>query len=416
MGEVPVRDSPASHYVLSSGFDLEKPPPRLSGLSVVERHGVRPLILFATIAAGGGHVATARAMAEAVERYYPGRFETRVSDYMKEVGVTGLDRRHKDSWRRALRYPVLARSGQRIIDTFPRPAMVAQRRILRGFARAAAADLAVTSPLLVVSNHGLITTGLAEAKRLYGLRAPVLTFATEPHDISAYWAEPRADRIVVPSEGIKQDLMRFGVPAEKMEVVGYPVRQQFLNAPTREVARERLGLENRFTCVVAFGGEGVGGRQTRLVRTLLDSEIAPQVVAITGRNEALRKELLKLRVAPGKLRAEGFLEDVSVYLAAADVFVGKGGPASVYEALAVGRPVLLTGYAGLNERGVVRFVERRGLGHYVRTREMLLDKVRLYASDPSAGEGVAARCRELSLESKTEHLARYIVRYAGGVG
>ena len=49
----------------------------------------RPEILFATIAAGGGHVATARAMAEAIERYYPGEFDLRVSDYMKEVGVTG---------------------------------------------------------------------------------------------------------------------------------------------------------------------------------------------------------------------------------------------------------------------------------------------------------------------------------------
>ena len=409
-----MRSSPLLHSVLSSGVDCEKRLLQLYGLSAVERRAVRPPILFATIAAGGGHVATAQAMAEAVERYYPGRFEMHVSDYMKEVGVTGLDRRHKDSWRRALRYPLLARSGQRIIDTFPRPAMVLQRRILRGFARAAAEDLAGASPLLVVSNHGLITTGFAEAKKHYGLKMPVLTFATEPHDISAYWAEPRADRIVVPSEGIQQDLMRFGVPEQKIEIVGYPVRQAFLSAPTKEEARKRLGLGNRFTCVVAFGGEGVGGRQPRLVRTLLDAEVAPQVVAITGRNEALKKELLKLRVAPDRLRVEGFVEDVSVYLAAGDVFVGKGGPASVYEALAVGRPVLLTGYAGLNERGVVRFVERRRLGHYVRDRETLLEKVKLYALDPSYAEEVAARCRELDLGAKTELLARYIVRYAGG--
>ena len=67
----------------------------------------RPMILFATIAAGGGHVTVARAMAEAVEHHYPGRFELRVSDYMKEVGakeVADLDRLHKDTWRFMLRY------------------------------------------------------------------------------------------------------------------------------------------------------------------------------------------------------------------------------------------------------------------------------------------------------------------------
>ncbi|MDP8949050.1 MAG: hypothetical protein M3N00_02245, partial [Actinomycetota bacterium] len=151
----------------------------------------RPEILFATIAAGGGHVAGAHAMAESVERHYPGRFELRVSDYMKDLGIVRLDRFHKDSWRRALRYPILARVGQRVIDAFPRLTIAAERRILRDFARASAADLREDPPLLIVSNHGLITTGLAEAKHRYGLEVRVLTFATEPFNISAYWGEPR---------------------------------------------------------------------------------------------------------------------------------------------------------------------------------------------------------------------------------
>src|SRR5918911_4058731 len=92
----------------------------------------KPTILFATIAAGGGHVAGARAMSEAIERHYPGRFELRVSDYMKDLGIVRLDRFHKDSWRRALRYPLLARAGQRVIDAFPRLTIAVEGRILRG--------------------------------------------------------------------------------------------------------------------------------------------------------------------------------------------------------------------------------------------------------------------------------------------
>src|SRR5215210_6705829 len=218
----------------------------------------RPEILFATIAAGGGHVAGAHAMSEAVERYYPGRFELRVSDYMKDLGVIRLDRFHKNSWRRALRYPVLARIGQRLIDAYPRLTIAAERRILRDFARAAAADLRENPPLLIVSNHGLITTGLAEAKHRYGLEVPVLTFATEPFNISAYWGEPRADRVIVASEDGRRRLLRFGVSADRMMIIGRPVRQAFLKAPAKPGARARLGLEDRFTCLISFGGEGVG--------------------------------------------------------------------------------------------------------------------------------------------------------------
>jgi 1,2-diacylglycerol 3-beta-galactosyltransferase len=370
----------------------------------------KPEILFATIAAGGGHVAGAHAMSEAIEHHYPGRFELRVSDYMKDLGTVELDRFHKESWRRALRYPILARVGQRILDAFPHLTITVERRILRDFARAAAADLKRDPPLLVVSNHGLITTGLAEARHRYGLAVPVLTFATEPFNISAYWGEPRADRVIVASEDGRCRLLCFGVPAEKITIIGRPVRQAFLNAPTKPEAREHLGLEDRFTCLVSFGGEGVGRNPRGLLSTLLDTGIPMQVVVITGRNETLRKELTALGI--DSLRVEGFVEDLATYLAASDVFVGKAGPSSVYEALAVGRPVLACGYAGLNELGVARFIENRGLGSHIRTAAALAREVRRYAGDPALLEEVAQRCRELDLSSSTEQFAHHIVRYA----
>src|SRR5918992_5892181 len=375
----------------------------------------RPEILFATIAAGGGHVATAHAMSEAIERHYPGRFELRVSDYMKEVGATAvadLDRLHKDIWRFMLRYPVLARASQRLLDASPRLTLPALRRVGRGFARAVAADLRDDPPLLIVSNHGLMTAGLAEAKHRYGLEVPVLSFANELFGICAYWADPRTDHIVVPSDEARRDLMRFGVPEGKMSSAGfgYPVRQAFLNVPSKIDARARLGLADRFTCLISSGGEGVERSQRELVRVLLSSDVSPQVVVIAGRNEALKKELKALRT--GSLRIEGFVDDMATYLAASDVFVGKAGPASVYEALVVGRPALVTGYAGLNEVGVARFVEDQRLGRYVKTPRMLLEEVRRYASDPALLEELARRCREMELAAATERITHHIVRYA----
>ncbi len=370
----------------------------------------KPKILFATIAAGGGHVAGAWAMAESVEHYYPDRFELRVSDYMKEVGAGRLDRFHKNSWRRALRYPIVARAGQRAIDAVPRLTIMAERRILRRFACAAAYDLREDRPLLVVSNHGLITAGLAEAKHRYGLEVPVLTFATEPFNISAYWGEPRADSVIVASEDGRRRLIRFGVPAEKMTIIGRPVRQAFLHAPSKVEARSRLGLEDRFTCLLSYGGEGVGRNARGLISALLSSDIAWQVVVITGRNALLQRELQ--RFWPGRLRVLGFVENMAEYLAASDLFIGKAGPSSVYEALAIGRPVLATGYAGLNELGVVRFIEDEGLGHHIRTSAALVREARRYAADRSLLEEVARRCRRLDLPSTTERFAHHIVCYA----
>jgi UDP-N-acetylglucosamine:LPS N-acetylglucosamine transferase len=137
-----------------------------------------------------------------------------------------------------------------------------------------------------------------------------------------------------------------------------------------------------------------------------------QVVVIAGRNERLKAELRALGTGKNVLRIEGYVEDIATYLAASDVFVGKAGPASVYEAIVVGRPALVTGYAGLNEVGVARLVEERGLGRYVGTPGGLLEDVRRYALNPALLENVARRCRELDPAAATERLAHYVVRYA----
>jgi UDP-N-acetylglucosamine:LPS N-acetylglucosamine transferase len=259
-----------------------------------------------------------------------------------------------------------------------------------------------------------MTAGLAEAKRIGGLGVSVLSFANELVGICSYWADPRADRIVVPSEKARRDLLGFGVPESKLSFVGfgYPVRQAFLNAPPKAEARARLGLEDRFTCLVSSGGEGVGRNQRELVRALLGSEVPLQVVVVAGRNERLKAELRALGTGKSSLRIEGYVEDMAEYLAASDVFVGKAGPSSVYEALAVGRPVLASGYAGLNELGVVRFIEREGLGRYVGTNAVLGGEVRRYASYPALLEEVARRCRQLDLASSTERFAHHIISYA----
>ena len=285
---------------------------------------------------------------------------------------------------------------------------------MRGFARAAAEDLKGDPPALIFSNHGLMTAGLAEARRIGGLEVPVLSFANELVGICSYWADPHADRIIVPSEEARRDLMRFGVPESKLSYVGfgYPVRQAFLNAPEKLQARERLGLEDRFTCLLSSGGEGVGRNQRALARALLDSDVPMQVVVVAGRNQRLGEELRSLGEGKNPLRVEGYVEDMAAYLAASDVFVGKAGPASVYEAIVVGRPALVTGYAGLNEVGVARLVEKLGLGSYVRNPRELLEQVRRYAVYPALLEEVAERCRELEPAAASDRLAHYVVRYA----
>lgn len=363
----------------------------------------RPLVFFATLAAGGGHVATARAMAQGLEAVSPGGFETKISDYMNDLGLTRHDRQHKASWAWMLEHPWSARYGQRFLDAFPRLTNRYHRVILDSLAHRAAEHLNVLKPALVVVNHGWLTVALTRAQQRYGLGARVLTFATEPLDASALWAEPDAERVVAPSQAAFGDLVRHGVPEEKVDLIGYPVQRAFLDAPGKAAARAALGLSDRLTCLVSLGGEGVGSRAEEAVQTLLEHPLKPYVVVVTGRNVALRERLEPLN----NVRALGYIANMADYLAACDVMVGKAGPASVMEALAVGRPVLATSYAGLNEAKLVRFLEAKQLGAYV-PRPAELSKALSRFAGAATQQQVSSRAEALEIGVMTKNLSTYL--------
>lgn len=320
-------------------------------------------VFFATIAAGGGHVTTALAFAEGLAAHYPGEFETRVSDVMAEFGADRLDRRHKAGWRAMLRRPRLVHLGQRLIDAAPALTRLSQRALLDGFARDVARRLDELAPDLVVANHGWLATAFAEARARHGLKVPVVVFTTEAFDASALWAEPRSELVLTPSLASKEDLVRLGVPKERVRVVGYPVRQAFLRAKGQAEARAALGLEEGFTTLLSLGAEGIAGEAVAVAERILGA--GSRLVAVAGRNESLRARLDSLALSREGVTVFGFTERMPELLAAADLVVGKAGPASTTEALAVGRPVLVTASAGPQDDAFIAFLEAHDLGGMV---------------------------------------------------
>ena len=373
------------------------------------KNGTLPSILFATIAAGGSHVSTATAMSEAVERHYPGQFELSVREPMRDYGFEELDRNHKESWRRALRHPWSIVWGQLLIDAFPRLTASFHRRFLRDFARRAAQELAANPPDLVVVNHGWLMTAFTLAQRRFGLDVPVITFETSTLNANALWAEPEAERVIVASPESKRRLARFGVPESRIDIVGYPVRQSFLRAPPRREARAELGLEDQFTCLVSLGGEGVGGAPERVTRALLKLDDV-QVVVVAGRNEELRRRLAAF--GHPRLTVVGFVEEMASYLAASDVVLGKTGPATVFETIAVGRPLLCPMRSGTVENKMSELLEAHGLGGYRANLDELLASVRAYRDDPELLRQAEERAGRLDFEGMARRLATYLATYA----
>ena len=375
----------------------------------------RPKILLAMITVGQGHKTAADALAAHIERAFPERFDTEVLDFTSAVGDLHLDRRHKASWDAMLAHPWSAYWGQRLIDTVV-PVGVSravQGAMLADHARHAAPFLASRNVDLVIATHFFTVQALGIAKARHGLAVPVVGLNPDPLDSHALWAEPRVNEMVVFSDAAARDLTRRHVPPDRVSTFPYLMRPEFPPRCEQRDARRRLGLDPvAFTVVHSAGGQGIGGNVMASVEAVMARGLDLEYVVICGRNEALRERVAERaarHTGPGRLRATGFVGNMPEWVCASDVMVGKAGPASTFEALISKRPVLHTSYAAANEKAVLDFCVRHGVGAFVPNAEQLAERLEAFARDPERRAEIRARIDALGLTNGGPELARHLV-------
>ena len=170
---------------------------------------------------------------------------------------------------------------------------------------------------------------------------PPFALAVTDFTLHRWWVQPGVRRYFVATGALAAEL-RPRVRGARVDATGIPVAGGFAAAPPREEARAQLGLDAARRTVLVMGG-GLGLGMEEMVDAVLAADVRDvQVVAVCGRNAEARARLEALGLPPERLRACGYVHGVERYLAAADVVVTKPGGLTASEALAVGRPLLLT--------------------------------------------------------------------------
>jgi UDP-N-acetylglucosamine:LPS N-acetylglucosamine transferase len=104
----------------------------------------------------------------------------------------------------------------------------------------------------------------------------------------------------------------------------------------RAAQRLRLGLDpSRPTGLVLFGGQG-----SKVMLEIARSLDQVQLIMICGKNAKLAEALRATASAAPRL-IEGFTSEIPFYMRLADFFIGKPGPGSISEAIAMHLPVIV---------------------------------------------------------------------------
>lgn len=355
---------------------------------------------------GGGHRAAADAIIEALAYTFPGRYAATLFDVFKQAARPPFDR--MPSWylpfttyAEPLWHVLFRVTNNRLAAWLAQPLFeFLMGRGLRRFLRA-------QSPALVISTHPLFNCFGRRALRSIGSRAPFVTVVTDLFDAHVLWFDAQVDLCTVPSEGARQFGIRFGMPPEKLAVVGEPVSLTFLdNGMTQADTRANLGLAlAQKTILLVGGGEGMG-KLYEIARAIDAARVPAQLVVIAGRNAALQK---KLQAVPWQIPAhpKGFVKNMPEWMRASDIIITKAGPGTISEALVCGLPILLSGFLPGQETGNVTFVEQNGLGVLRKNSAELVTTLQQWLAPGNAKLGqCAARARELARPNAAIEIAK----------
>lgn len=235
-------------------------------------------------------------------------------------------------------------------------------------------------PDLVVSLIPHFNRALYEGLRRADAFTPYVTLLTDLADYPPhFWIERQPQYFICGSERAAQQARALGHPPEAIfRVSGMLLDPRFYHPITadRSAERRRLGLDpERPTGLLLFGGHG-SRHMVRVLARLDGSALPLQLIVICGHNEKLTRRLTALTTRK-PVHVVGFTREISYYMHLADFLIGKPGPGTISEALAMKLPLVLLSNAWTlpHERYNAVWVEQQGLGVAVRRLRRIEDAV-----------------------------------------
>jgi predicted glycosyltransferase len=223
------------------------------------------------------------------------------------------------------------------------------------------------------------------------------------------------DRILVYGERDLYDIVsEYGLSsraADKTRYVGYLRRE--LESRTVEQVRAELGLgADRLVLVTAGGGQDGWRLFEVMLEVLRRQGGAPfQSLLVGGPLMPLEHQETLRRLASGAsgVRFIDSVDDLTAYVAAADVIVSMGGHSTICEILSFARPAIIVPRAAPRREQVIRAeaLSKRGLVHVIHSDELTpprlsqeLEALLACPSTPAGSvklDGLAATAAELDV-------------------
>ena len=229
------------------------------------------------------------------------------------------------------------------------------------------------NPDVIVCTH-VLSALLVNIMKSHGYINAVSIGIITDFTVHPYWQDAdNIDYFVSASELLTYQIVKRGIPENKILPFGIPIHSKYKNKTEKTQARLNLGIDpDMFTVLLMSGSMGFGNiEQILLDMDAIGNEF--QVLVVCGNNEHAKTNIEKLKTRK-KVFTFGFVNNVEMMMDAADCIVSKPGGLTTSEALAKNLPLIMINPIPGQEDRNAEFMLNNGLAMSA-TKTVTIDEV-----------------------------------------
>lgn len=267
-------------------------------------------------------------------------------------------------------------------------------------------------PNLIISTHPFSSQMCSYLKKKGLINCRLATVMTD-FAMHKQWliGHEFTDYFFVSNKNMKNDMVEYGVNANKIFVTGIPMSNRFFENFDNTKIYEMFNLNPEKKVILFFGGGefGIGKNQTiQVLKSFISLVPNYQIIAIAGKNEKMKEEfenLVNEYNASNRIRVLGFTDKVPELMHIACLVVTKPGGLTTTETLACGLPMVIINPIPGQEEENAEFLVSNGVAIWIKKDDNLEDVISsLFSSD--ALEKMKENVKTLSKKNSTEQICQ----------
>ena len=293
---------------------------------------MKKIMIIMSERTGTGHKSAANAISK---KLVPHGFEVELVDAFPLMGKKGI-------WMEDIYIPLTIKApalwdlSYKFSQAFTG---VVHRSIKSGMKKRFIQKLEESKPDIIITVHSMFTQAISKILKKQNLDIPLYVGVVDLVKPPKLWFNKDAALTFVPTEEIKQDYLRRGMPEEKVTVYGFPVRDDIV------VRKEPKEIKDKINVLLVNPSVNLK-KNVKFVKEVSRLENA-NINVICGRDEGLYKELTKLqeeKIISDNVKIHSFVTNMHEFLNNSHVILTKAGPNMMLESLKSVTAVVVTGH------------------------------------------------------------------------